>query len=294
MHELFSFDGTKSKEMNIKIISTTGDFSRTPYSTDRSFSTDFLKDSMVSYNELQTYRPLEFDVTFGFLDEQNQWGDFTPTIKREIYNWFHTNHYAEFYTYDDPGRIMYVKMLESDGLIQGGDNSARFTIKFRTNAPCFWTPLEINNYDIGKPFEQGQHSVAIPTDGEYQYEKFRELKQRLKNTTTMSTQTRTFSLFNHSNVVDIYRPVLYVTGYSDTDFEIINYSNRGKRTYLNSLKQGETVAIDNQNNAIMSSTPMRVPSKHFNYEWFEMVQGENILQIKGHVELRVVAQYPII
>lgn len=294
MDEHFVFDNYDSKELGIKIIKTSSGFSSTPYGLERNVSSNMFKESFISYNETMENKPLTFTVEFGVLNEGNKWRQFEPNEKRELASYLIKDYYVPFYTMDDPGRIMYVKAIRNQGLVQGGDGSARFEIEFRANAPCFWTPLVKDIYTIGDPSDIGGNSIDIPNDGDYQYEKFRELKKRLAETETQSTFNKEITITNFSNVGEIYKPLIYVKGLSDTDFEIINYSNGGKRTYINGIKQGEIVAMDSQNNQIISDMPMRTPSRHFNYEWLELVQGENYLKFTGNVEILYVAQYPIV
>lgn len=294
MHSHFVLNGIRSDHMDLRIIYKVGEFRNSPFLPDRTVNNEVSNVNYMPYGEDTIFNMRQFELEFASLNKRGEWVKMTPDRVREVSEWLYQPDFVEFYTVDNPSRLYYVKAIKDDGLLEGGDDSGRFTITFHSY-PTAWTPIIYSEYSIGSLNEDelGIHSVDIPTDGENLYEPFRDQVKRLRESKVMSSVTDTIRVENLSTIDNSYTPRVYITGLSDTDLEIVNLSNGGKRTYIQSIKEGEVIHLDNIRTHLESSIDMRKPNKHFNYEWIELVKGVNRLKVTGHVKLQFICQFPI-
>lgn len=212
------------------------------------------------------YNYIEFEIEVSPLEKE--WDIDT---RRKVGQWLFKDEYKPFIFSDDLSKVYYAKASDASTL-HTYSNKGYLKLKFVTNSPFAWSPVQIEEYD---------------------------LKNKSKET---------IEIFNHSNAVKYYYPKIEIQNTSGETFRVRN----GKKEYSNKITiknisnnnqtvvidgfegKDERISIDCQNELILSDLYDSKPFQRFNQEWLELVQGRNIIEISGKCKLWTKMQFPIL
>jgi len=91
-----------------------------------------------------------------------------------------------------------------------------------------------------------------------------------------------------------YKPKLKITLNGSNTIQIVNLSNKGKAFELKELPQDYfmTIDVDNENGIITNNMDLNI-YPYFNFEFFELVNGDNKIRIIGNCILEMTCEYPV-
>lgn len=116
------------------------------------------------------------------------------------------------------------------------------------------------------------------------------LEEEKTYTYNISSSPYTFTHKNTSHNHGILLPVIEITTSStNATVSIVNASNNNWETKLTGLTNNEVIIMDSQHETIISSNDIRRLS-NFNNHWFELVEGDNKINVSGNIS-KVVIRY---
>lgn len=182
------------------------------------------------------------------------------------------------YTYED--RISITRWLK------GKDKFVEFISE---DSPLVYY-LHFNSGD----FENlGRNQGVVTFDCEMQYPYAMSEMLYTNEDLSDNTSSTNLTMVNNSNVIDYYYPMMEFTLVgTNTSFKIINHSNNGEVFEFTGLTIGETICIDNLNKRIKSSLGI-ARLTNFNKKWFNLIYGQNDVEVFGACILDMKYQFPI-
>ena len=180
--------------------------------------------------------------------------DWDFKTKTELIRWLYQEDYKPFISLDNPEVIYYCKAVGEGERYDTGHQQGYATIKMECNSPYAYTPTYLYEWD--KEYE-----------------------------------TNIIEVNNLSNVTTYYYPEIEIT-FNSTEVSIVNLSNAGQIFKLENIDIGETIYVNNKMKRILSSNEKNRLS-NFNRGWLELVQGANLLQVEGDVQIVRKSTYPI-
>lgn len=95
---------------------------------------------------------------------------------------------------------------------------------------------------------------------------------------------KTIKLYNTSDVNDYTYPLVEFTSKASSNtVSLINLSNDSRETKIEGLALNEKVTMNNEFQILTTSTDLG-RLKNFNKNWFELVRGENVIQVSGNID----------
>ena len=104
----------------------------------------------------------------------------------------------------------------------------------------------------------------------------------------------TVNLFSRSSYNGFYKPKMEILLEGAADFSIINHSDNDRVFAFNALPFGGalTIFIDNKNQVITNDLDYSL-YPYFNYSFFRMVRGDNLITIQGDGAVRFICEFPV-
>lgn len=116
-------------------------------------------------------------------------------------------------------------------------------------------------------------TLSMICDSSYGYENKKQYKLNIGENKHMCT----------SAMSGYTSPILKFRAKTTTPVRIVNRNNNSENTELQEVIAQETIIIDNEHQVITSDQG-RLLGKVFNYRWFNLVRGMNIITITGDIE----------
>lgn len=113
-----------------------------------------------------------------------------------------------------------------------------------------------------------------------------------KKSYTTQNNTLKFS-FNFSSDFDRYilAPLMKITALSDGDISIANTTS-GQTFTLRNCKKNEIIIFDNDNH-IFETTELRTLLGDWNKQFFELMEGNNLIELQGNFQLDMEYRLPV-
>ena len=111
-------------------------------------------------------------------------------------------------------------------------------------------------------------------------------------TKEISQNENNFTLYNHSNSDNNYKPVIKLSNISTDSISLTNETTKKTSFFINNLTNSDIIYIDNLmgtitdeqgNNRLMDS----------NRSWIELCKGYNSILVDGICDIKIEAYYPI-
>lgn len=254
----FIFDGIKSSDMGLYVVSIDGGLHRDTIYGGQSIIEGKVGKKPNPYFLRTEKQPIEFEVVFSLLE-----GKWTPEKRFEIAKWLIHDDYKSFQTVDDLGKFYYTMVINPWELEYAGDDKGYVRVTFRTDAYHAWSPVYFQTFD-------------------------------LRNNLT----TTNIILENKSNVCKYYYPKVEFTLDGDsTGITLKNLNDGGREFKFENLNLGETISVNNGSSgvkAIVSDLAGVYRLDNFNKKWLRLVYGQNNIQVTGKCILKIKSQFPIV
>lgn len=146
---------------------------------------------------------------------------------------------------------------------------------------CMITELEIVEHGLlpwalkAKVFCDGPYAYLYPQTFEY----------------VIDGQS-TIRFYNESSHNGYYMPKIEVDPQGSTSLTITNQSDGGRMFALAGLPEVETIQVDNENGVLTCAEGTNL-YPYFNFKFFRLVPGMNILEVTGSGVLRIICEFPI-
>lgn len=115
-----------------------------------------------------------------------------------------------------------------------------------------------------------------------------------QNSTTLSNGG-TKTIYNMSNVEDIYYPKIRVTNGGNTGSTIqITNSTNGSRLTISNMNQGESVTIDCAMGSVISSSGANRFGILRDYDFIGLNKGNNSISLSGVATIEFICEFPVI
>lgn len=131
-------------------------------------------------------------------------------------------------------------------------------------------------------------SCEVTCDSPFSY----EYPERLTYSVTDSLDVR---MSNRSSCSKFYYPKMEIALSGGTGVKIINHSDRDRVCEFAELPSGNemTLYMDNENQVLSCSLDAINPYEHFNFKFFRMVRGDNLLTIEGTAMISFICEFPV-
>ena len=105
---------------------------------------------------------------------------------------------------------------------------------------------------------------------------------------------RTANLFNRSSFNGFYKPDIEISLRGTADFTITNLSDKNRVFAFEALPTAEplTIFIDNKNQVITNNLDLNL-YPYFNFNFFRMIRGDNLIKMQGHGTVKFVCAFPV-
>ena len=105
---------------------------------------------------------------------------------------------------------------------------------------------------------------------------------------------RTVNVFNRSSFNGFYMPDMEIVMNGTPDFSITNLMDNNREFKLSALPTGGalTIYIDNKNQVITNSLDLNL-YPYFNFNFFRMVRGDNMVRLNGHGTVKFICEFPV-
>lgn len=102
------------------------------------------------------------------------------------------------------------------------------------------------------------------------------------------------TLFNRSTYNGYYKPIIIISNIKEDSFSIVNLSD-GKRAFsFSGLPSPATkIRIDNESMVISDEAGELNLYPYFNFNFFRLKRGENILKITGTADVEFICEFPV-
>lgn len=128
--------------------------------------------------------------------------------------------------------------------------------------------------------------ATVSCDGPYAYMTPHEYEYELNG-------THTIEFYNEGSHNGYYKPVIQYTSSDGGDLEIVNLTDDNRTFKFTGIPAAAvTVNIDNENCVITNSADLNL-YPYFNYKFFRLRRGYNILQITGYGTLKIICEFPV-
>lgn len=131
----FSFDNIDSRSFGIANVNIGNGMLEEPFTASRSIKEIKIAGNPNPYFQSVEYEPLEFDVSFAFLNK------FDRDKLREISRWLIKDTYKELTFSDEPNRIFYAMFTGSSDLIHTGADEGYIKLHVRCNSPFSYSSI---------------------------------------------------------------------------------------------------------------------------------------------------------
>lgn len=255
-NKYFTFDGVRSIDKNIAIVTIGSDSSNTQFGLKQSV------EKQDGIGDVPLYKGVKrdissIDITLCKLDKQNNLLRFTEKEKDDICRWLFKKDYKPFISDDNKSKVYYAIFTEGDSFFNGL-NEGYINLKMELNAPYGYSAI-INDF--------------------WRVVNFKEV-----------------NIYNNSNIDCELYPDIEIELLGDTDkVEIFNQMT-GSRTILENLQPNEHLYIygDEVRDIVSMVDKDRNLFPNFNKKWLKLVYGRNKIIIKAKsANIRIINQYPL-
>lgn len=253
-NKYFTFDGVRSIDKNIAIVTIGSSSSNTQFGLKQS------TDRQDEIGDIPLYKGIKrdissIDITLCKLDKQNNLLTFTEKEKDDICRWLFKKDYRPFISEDDRNKVYYVIFTEGDSFFNGL-NEGYINLKMELNAPYAYSSI-VNDF--------------------WRVTNFKEV-----------------NIYNNSNIdCDLY-PDIEIELLGDTDkVEIFNQMN-GSRIMLENLQANEHLYIygDEVRDIVSMVDNNRNLFPSLKKKWLKLGYGRNKIIIKAKsANIRIINQY---
>ncbi|RXZ83370.1 hypothetical protein EBB07_06030 [Paenibacillaceae bacterium] len=131
-HEMhFQYDGMKSSDMGVCLISTSTGLKERPFFADRELNFELIPNNDTPYYYSTKTQPFRISLQLAPLD-----GKWTSELKSSVSRWLNNGKFNEFYTTDDINRVYFLMHTGSPTLHTTSSNEGYIQIEF-INIDCY-------------------------------------------------------------------------------------------------------------------------------------------------------------
>lgn len=256
-NKYFTFDGMRSIDKNIAIVSIGSNSSNTQFGLKQSVEKQDGIGDVPLYKGVKR-ETSQFDITLCKLDKQNNLLKFTEKEKNDICRWLFKKDYRPFVSEDDRSKVYYVIFTEGDSFFNGL-NEGYINLKMELNAPYAYSPIVDDFWRV--------------------------------------TNLKEINIYNNSNIDCEVYPDVEVELLDDTNKVEIYNQMTGSRTILENLQPNEHLYIygDEVRDIVsMVDKDRNLFPNFINKQWLKLVYGRNKIIIKAKsANVRIINQYPL-
>ena len=261
--EYFIFDGVKSSDMGISLISMDIGLISSPFFGGQSPEDEWVQGKSTAYHYGINKEPIEFTIQISPLERE-----WTPQLRNKVGRWLIQDRYKPFQTADDMGKIYYAMCTDAPNF-ELAHNRGYLELTFITNSPYAWSPVYIETFNLLDNTSKTIELDNMSNVAKYYYPKIEISLLNLDGSATNTKQVR-----------------------------IKNLSDGGRELILgvkSDLVGNEVISIDCENEIIKTANPIHnnVFSK-FNRNWLRLVYGTNYIEVTGACKLWVKSIFPIL
>ncbi len=261
--EHFIFDGVKSSDMGIYLISVDSGLISSPFFGGQSPEGEWVQGKSTAYHYGINKEPIEFTIQISPLEKE-----WTPQLRNKVGRWLIQDMYKPFQTADDMGKTYYAMCTDAPNF-ELAHNRGYLELTFITNSPYAWSPIYIETFNLLNDTTKIIELDNMSNVTKYHYPKIEISLLNLDGSATNTKQVK-----------------------------IRNLSDGGRELILgvkNDLVGNEVISMDCENEIIKTANPIHsnVFSK-FNRNWLRLVYGKNRLEVNGRCSLKLKLQYPIL
>lgn len=251
----FVFDGIKSKDLGIQIITTSfsGGADR-QFGVMRKINEEVGVSDVPILNNISKETPsFKIQITKA---TSKKLLSFTEDDYRQIQRWLFKNEYKPFISMDNPSVLYYV-IFTSASHFENTKKQGYIELEMKLNAPYGYSSI-INE--------------MIYVNG-----------------------TKNLSIYNESSVNDFIYPDVEIELLDNTSNISITNTTHGESMSLNNLESNEHLYIYNGDIKYIESKidPKRNLFKNFNKNWLRLRYGKNDINITGKCKVKIIYQIPI-
>lgn len=101
------------------------------------------------------------------------------------------------------------------------------------------------------------------------------------------------TLWSDATYNGYYYPNMRITKTGDGDVSITNNTDNNHEFSLTDVKGGHNIFIDNNKQVIINETTRENMYSHFNFCFFRMIPGENLVTLRGSYEITFLLRFPV-
>lgn len=256
----FRFDGISCKEYGLRL------YGMSQLSSDEVLhtGTDIVEDRTPNRYGSFFYgtvanTPLQFNLTFGI--------DIGASDKRAFLSRLDLNDVASWLVGHNEYKYLEIEQPDME------------EIRYR----CIITNLR--HSDIGGGL--WGFTCTVTCDSPYAYHCPKEYRYEIDGSETVR-------FYNACTCLNYYKPKIIISPDSAGTFSIKNESDDGRITKLTNLPAVNSSIVLDSENEVITCTDIANPYSYFNFKFFRLVRGMNILTFTGSGVFEMICEYPVI